>query len=183
MNFCSWQYVISNGVALINAGILIYTFLQSDKNTMLKIQSVSMALLLLTYAVSECWASVIANSISIIRNLYNSRNAKPRTWVNALILTVAVAVSIAANNGTVTGLLPIISLVFYSLAVMKLKSSVGLKVVTCMDMLLWLVYDFKNMLVICVVSDLVALFMLLASSLLAYMDKKDRESTEAPIVI
>lgn len=51
---------------------------------MLKIQSVSMALLLLTYAVSECWGSVIANSMSIIRNLYNSRNAKPKIWVNGL---------------------------------------------------------------------------------------------------
>lgn len=170
------RLIISNGIAIINFIILCYSQAAIEKSDYLKIQSLSMFLMIMVYAVMGLWISVFSNLAIIIRNLYNSRSEKPKLWINIGICLMTVIFCIIGSGGIIewtwVSFLPLVSLIFYSISLMVVKSRVGMAIVDCIDALMWVGYDFKNMLVMNVVTDLFNITMGIGHPLLDSLDKE-----------
>ena len=176
MNTYALRVLISNGIAIINFVLLCVSQATVDRSGYLKIKSISMGLMILVYAVMGLWISVFSNIATIFRNLYNARAAKPKLIVNIGICLAAAALCIIGSGDvkrlTWMAVLPLISLLFYSIGIVAVKSRVGIAIIDCIDALLWIGYDFNNLLVMNVLTDLFNIAMGVQHPLMAHLDKK-----------
>ena len=176
MSIEAWRLLIGNCVAVVNFILLCYGAASRAKKDFLNIQSVSNVLMIVVYIVSGLWISVFANIAVIVRNSYNTRSAHPRMTVNALILAAACVICVFSEGGfselSIMSVLPLVSLIFYSIAVFSVKSARGMIIANCIDAALWITYDLRNMLVLCVVTDIFNILLPAVRGGLDMLDKR-----------
>ena len=133
-----------------------------------------MGLSMLSYVVCGCWSSVIANIFTIVRDIYCLKATNKNKLAMASIVFFGalniLVINIITSGGAVS-YLPAVSFVFYSTCIFAAKNANQMKLANAVDILLWIVYDYKAMLVFCVVQDLFIILMSLASQYV----KLDRE--------
>ena len=170
------RLIISSSISVINFVILCISQAAAKREDYLKIQCFSMGLMVLEYVVMGLWISVFSNIATIIRNIYNARARKPKLVINIVICLITVVLCIVGSGGikklTWIAVLPLISLLFYSIAIMTVKSRTGMAIVDSIDALLWISYDFNNFLIMNVITDSFNILMGILHALLPALDKK-----------
>lgn len=157
---------LSNCVAFLNLCLLVYSYLMKSKKDMVTLNVISEGLMLAVYVISGFWTAAVTNLFSFGRDMYYTKSAKKSKMAVALILLVGVIITVVVNLGETKEqflLLPVISLLLYSGGLFLCKSANQLKLVSAVDISLWFFYDFRNMLILCVVQDFFIILMSLAS--------------------
>lgn len=191
-----WRIIIVNAVGVVNLFFLCSTFIASNRRSFLLMQGLSPVLLLLMYALSGLWISVVSTAAMMCRNIYNAYPhvinklftrrsedlARPFLSVNMILLVLMVTLSIYVGGGAdsvmpsmtiielTTEYLPIISLIGCSLAIFFVKSYGVLMAVFFADSILWAVYDLRYMVLMALVADLISIVMTIVKALLALAD-------------
>lgn len=192
-----WRIIIVNAVGVVNLFFLCSTFVALNRRGFLLLQGLSPILLLLMYALSGLWISVVSTAAMMLRNIYNASprmlNAlffrrgeeRPLLSVNMALLIAMVALSIYVGGGVdrvhpdmtymelLMEYLPIVSLIACSLAIFFIRSYGTLIAVFFADSALWAVYDLRYMVLMALVADLISIVMTIVKALLAVIDRKN----------
>lgn len=131
--------VIGNIIALIASILMVYSGLIKEKKKILYVQTIQIGLSVISNLVLGGITGAIINAISCVRNIlcYKERlNLKAKI----IIVILAIIISLLFNNLGIIGILPIISLVTYTL-LMNTKDVIKFKVLIIFTMLMWLIYD------------------------------------------
>ncbi len=165
-----------NLLSLAGCVLMVAIGLIKKKNHILMAQCVQFAFMGAGQWVLGATAGVVANGISIIRNLLFARVAP--NWVLKLVFILAqVAFTAYLGFASAFELLPIVATVIFTLS-LSLRSDVQFKLAIIAAQLLWLVYDFSHSNyvnvtadVLTVVTTAVGIFML---------QKKNQKPAEIP---
>ena len=147
--------LIANIVALIASIIMVSIGLIKKKKKIIYVQTIQIALFVLSNIILGAISGIIINSISCIRNILCYKN-KLTTKVKISIIVLSTILTIIFNNQGVIGFLPLISSIIY-IAYMDLKSVVKYKRVLMITLALWLVYDFYIMSYTSALFDLISI--------------------------
>ena len=171
----SLRLLISNCISLLSLALLCYSNLKRNRESFLLTSSIGLLLNIVIYIVDGLWISVFSNLASIARNLYNAKAKKPKVFVNILILIAASGICVAQiyinNSFTWYDILPLISLIFYSVMIMVTKTEKGIMAANCVDAVLWMAYDIENTLVLLVVIDMFNVLIEFTHKTLSILDK------------
>lgn len=171
----SLRLLISNCISLLSLALLCYSNLKRNRKSFLLTSAIGMVLNMLVYIVDGLWISVFSNIASVVRNVYNAKAKKPKIIINILILFGASIICVAQifinNSFTWYDILPLISLIFYSVMIMVSKTEKGITAANCIDAVLWMAYDVENTMVILVVIDMFNVLIELTHKTLSILDK------------
>lgn len=118
--------------------MIITGILKSKKNIIL-VQTIQIILFIISNLILGGIPGAIINAFGCIRNiLYYKNLLKMRQ--KTIIILFGVIISLYFNNLGVIGLLPIISMIFYT-SLMDIKSIKKFKLITTFSMCMWLIYD------------------------------------------
>lgn len=131
--------IIGNIIALIASIMMVYSGYIKKKEKILYIQTIQIVLLVVSNIVLGGITGAIINAISCVRNILCYKN-KLNNIAKAIIIILAITMSVAFNNLGVIGFLPLISTVAYVL-LMNVKDIVKFKSLIIFTMLMWLCYD------------------------------------------
>jgi len=133
------QLICGNIVALIGSLLMVYVGSAKDRKKILYIQTLQILAFTISTLILGGYTGTIVNLISIIRNVLCYKDKL--TKYNKIILILSSTVfSLLFNNLGLLGLLPLISTIIYT-CFMSTKSTIKLKLVILLTMILWLVYD------------------------------------------
>lgn len=185
MNKDSILLLIANLISVVNLFLYACMYIYKGRKKVLLFQSLSVACTIVIYAISGCYSSVIANSLAILRNQYNSKGAPFGQRINFLILIVGCITTFFANGGlddfSFYTYLPLLSLILCSIGVMFFKSAISIQIVTCFDGILWIWYDVENVLYVNVVTDILIIMMTIFVGILAFYDKMNAKEEKEDI--
>ena len=131
--------IIGNIIALIASIIMVSIGLFKNKNKMIYMQTIQIGLLVLSNLVLGAVTGSIINSISCIRNILCYKN-KLDTKAKIIIILSSTSLSLLFNNQGIIGLLPLFSLIFYTIY-MNIKSVVKFKYILMITLFMWFIYD------------------------------------------
>lgn len=131
--------IIANIIAFIASLLMVYTGIMKKKSAILFVQTIQMALFVLSNLILGGITGAIINAINCIRNIlcYKDKLGK---FSKALIIIASVVISLAFNNLGFIGLLPIIATVVFTLF-MDVKDIIKFKYLTIFIIILWATYD------------------------------------------
>lgn len=135
--------LIANIVALIASIIMVSVGLIKKKKRIIYVQTIQIALFVLSNILLGAISGIIINSISCIRNILCYKN-KLTKHVKILIIILSTILTLVFNNQGLMGLLPLISSVVY-IIYMDQKNVIKYKNVLRFTLMLWFIYDFYIM--------------------------------------
>lgn len=135
--------LIANGISLMGALLMVGVGLLKKKEQIILVQCAQFTLQGLANLLLGGATGVIANLISIARNLFCWKFEYTAVWKIAF-LAVQVILSAGANEIGLIGWLPVISVAVYTWC-LDLKDEVKLKLVMIAGQVMWVVYDFTMM--------------------------------------
>ncbi len=157
--------LLGNIAALIGCVIMVCIGLIRKKNHILLAQCAQFTFMGLGNLALGAAAGVIANVVSILRNITFSK-FKPTWWLKTGFVVIQIALTLWTGIHNVYEWLPIISVIIFTLS-LSLKTDSQFKLVLGLTQLLWLVYDlhYQNYVsavfdVLTVVSTLVGIWMI-----------------------
>jgi len=128
-----------NLIAFIASILMVYSGVIKKKKKILYIQTMQIILSGLSNFVLGGITGVIINILSCIRNILCYHN-KLKWKEKIIIVTLALILSLNFNNLGIIGLLPVVSIVIYTLYI-NIQDVVKFKMLIIFSMLLWFVYD------------------------------------------
>ena len=135
--------LIANGISLMGALLMVGVGLLKKKEQIILVQCVQFTLQGVANLMLGGATGLIANIISIARNLFSLKFAYTVVW-KAVFLAVQVALSAGTNEMGFIGWLPVIGVAIYTWC-LDLKDEVKLKIVMIIGQIMWVVYDFMLM--------------------------------------
>lgn len=174
--------ILSNLLTCVNLSLLIYTFLLKEKNRLLATSNASLIIMIMVYLVSGCYTSAFANLFSMGRNIYCEKcKKKNKAIILAIILLgtlLTFIINYKSNGLEKMTIIPVISFLVYSVGIFVTKTANQMKFVSALDVLLWITYDFKNMLIVCVFQDVFIVLITCASYYVKFVEQKAENKTE-----
>lgn len=132
--------LIGNIIALVASLIMVYTGILKNKKKIIYLQTVQIGLSVISNIVLGGISGAIINGISCIRNVLCYKGMLT-TMFKILIVIISIILTLLFNNLGIIGLLPLISIVVYTLF-MDTKKVITLKLLIIFTMIMWLLYDF-----------------------------------------
>lgn len=132
--------LIGNIIALVASLIMVYTGILKNKKKIIYLQTVQIGLSVISNIVLGGISGAIINGISCIRNVLCYKDMLT-TMFKILIVIISITLTLLFNNLGIIGLLPLISIVVYTLF-MDTKKVITLKLLIIFTMIMWLLYDF-----------------------------------------
>lgn len=132
--------LIGNIIALVASLIMVYTGILKNKKKIIYLQTVQIGLSVISNIVLGGISGAIINGISCIRNVLCYKGMLT-TMFKILIVIISITLTLLFNNLGIIGLLPLISIVVYTLF-MDTKKVITLKLLIIFTMIMWLLYDF-----------------------------------------
>ncbi len=131
--------IIANIIAFIASILMAYTGILKKKSTIILVQTIQIALFVLSNLMLGGITGAIVNAISCVRNIlcYKDKLGK---LSKTLIVISTVVLSLIFNNLGIIGLLPIMATVLYTLF-MDVKDIIKFKYLSGFISLLWGIYD------------------------------------------
>lgn len=153
------RIIVANTVVLVNLGLLIYSMVVKEKSAYMKPLNLSGTLQIVAYLVGGYYSGIVANVFSICRNIYIEKSNKKSPWIIAAIVLAGGLISIAVNRivagSSIWDYIPTISIVGYSLGMLLARSASQMKIVSALDICMWIIFDYTHMLVVNVVLDFI----------------------------
>jgi hypothetical protein len=146
--------LIANIVALIASIIMVSIGLIKKKKKIIYVQTIQIALFVLSNIILGAISGIIINSISCIRNILCYKN-KLTKKVKLFIIVLSTILTIIFNNQGVMGYLPLISSTIY-IIYMDLKNVAKYKKMLIITLVLWFIYDFYIMSYTSAIFDLIS---------------------------
>ncbi len=131
-----------NLLSLIGCVLMVAIGLIKKKNHILMAQCVQFTFMGAGQFVLGATAGVVANAVSILRNLLFTKVA-PNWALKLLFILVQIAFTAYLGFASAFELLPIVATVIFTLS-LSLKSDVQFKLAIIAAQLLWLVYDLSH---------------------------------------
>ncbi len=157
--------IFGNIASLIGCVIMVCIGLIRKKNHILLAQCAQFTFLGLGNLALGAFAGVIANAVSVARNLMFSK-VSPTWWLKLGFVLLQIALTLWTGIRSPYEWLPIISVIIFTLS-LSLKTDAQFKLVLGLTQLLWLVYDlhYHNYVsatfdVLTVISTLVGIWMI-----------------------
>lgn len=147
--------VIGNIVATISAIFMIYAGILKDKKKIIYVQTIQIALLVVSNFVLGGFLGGIVNILCVIRNIL-SYNDKLDFKAKMILTVLSIVFSVPSNNLGILGLLPLISTVIY-IWLMNIKDVIKFKYLIIFTNFTWLVYDILILSVVTAVFDFVCI--------------------------
>ena len=135
--------LIANGISLMGALLMVGVGLLKKREQIILVQCVQFTLQGVANLLLGGATGLIANIISIARNLFCLKFEYTAVW-KATFLAVQVALSAGSNEMGFIGWLPVIGVAIYTWC-LDLKDEVKLKLVMIIGQIMWVVYDFTLM--------------------------------------
>ena len=132
--------IIGNIIALIASLLMVYSGLIKKKEKIIFIQTIQIALSVLSNIALGGITGAIRNAISCLRNILCYKE-KLGIKSKSIIIIASIFLSLRFNNLGIIGLLPVISTVVYTFF-MNIKDIVKFKYLIIFTMILWFIYDF-----------------------------------------
>ena len=131
--------IIGNFIALIASLIMVYTGFIKKKETIIFVQAIQIALLVVSNIVLGGITGAIINAVSFFRNIlvYKNKLTKNKKIILILISTI---LTIVFNNHGLIGMLPLICTIVYT-SLIDTKDVIKLKEANAFTLFLWLIYD------------------------------------------
>ena len=120
--------LIGNIIALVASLIMVYTGILKNKKKIIYLQTVQIGLSVISNIVLGGISGAIINGISCIRNVLCYKGMLT-TMFKILIVIISIILTLLFNNLGIIGLLPLISIVVYTLF-MDTKKVITLKLLT-----------------------------------------------------
>ena len=155
-----FSLVLSNFLALICFLLVVFNSIHTKRDSMLWISLGMMLLTLMAYIVIGCYDAAAATVFAALRNFICLKypNLKKGIAVKASALLFGTAFSAWCAyrvGGTWVDYLPALSFLFCSGGYYLTKSPSALRIVNAVDILLfWIVFDYHNLMIFNVVTDL-----------------------------
>lgn len=131
--------VIGNFIALIASLIMVYTGFIKKKETIIIVQAIQIALLVISNIVLGGITGAIINGVSFFRNIIVYKN-KLTSNKKIILIGISSILTLLFNNHGLIGLLPLICTVVYT-SLIDTKDVIKLKWVNGFTLFLWLIYD------------------------------------------
>lgn len=131
--------LIGNVIAFIGSVLMVVASYAKNKKNIILIQAAQISLLVVSNVILGGITGAIINAASVIRNIlcYKSKLTK----FNIILISAVVTIlSLAFNNLSLIGLLPLISTLIYT-AFMNTKSTIKLKFLILLNTVCWGIYD------------------------------------------
>lgn len=133
--------VVGNIIALIASLLMVYSGIIKDKKKILYVQSIQIALFVVSNIVLGGISGAIINAVSFVRNILCYKN-KLGLSAKIIITVVSIGLVIYFNNLGWIGYLPLISTLLY-VWFMTIKDVVKFKILMIVTLILWIIYDFS----------------------------------------
>lgn len=131
--------IIGNMIALIASLLMVYTGIIKKKEKIIYFQTVQIILSIISNIILGGITGAIINGISCIRNILYYKN-KLRVLEKLIIIILSIILSLLFNNLGIIGLLPLISIVMYTILI-DIKDVIKFKVLIIFTMIMWFIYD------------------------------------------
>ena len=131
--------IIGNIIALIASILMVFSGIVKQKKKILFIQTIQIALSILSNIILGGIVGAIINFLSCVRNILCYKN-KLNLNYKIIISILAIFLSVKYNNLGLIGILPLISTIIY-LWLMNIESVIQFKILIIITMLLWGIYD------------------------------------------
>ncbi len=131
--------LIGNIISLLGSSLMILAGIVKRKNTIVKMQCAQFSLMAAAQMVLGGFTGVIANIVSLVRNLFCLRFELTLTW-KLVFISVQSVLSVIFNNHGAVGYLPLVAVVIFTWF-LDTKSDMTFKLVLTITQAMWLVYD------------------------------------------
>lgn len=131
--------IIGNFIALVASLIMVYTGFIKKKETIIFVQAIQIALLVISNIILGGITGAIINAVSFFRNIFVYKNKLTKNKKIILIIVSAI-LTIAFNNHGLIGILPLICTIVYT-SLIDTKDVIKLKKANAFTLFLWLIYD------------------------------------------
>ena len=131
--------IIANIIAFIASILMAYTGILKKKSTIIFVQTVQIALFVLSNLMLGGITGAIVNAISCVRNILCYKDKLGKLSKTVIVIST-ITLSLMFNNLGIIGLLPIIATVLYTLF-MDVKDIIKFKYLSSFISLLWGIYD------------------------------------------
>ena len=133
------QLISGNIVALIASILMVISGSLKDRKKIIYVQTLQIIAFTITDLILGGYTGAIINLISLVRNVL-SYNDKLNNTAKIILIILSISLSLYFNNLGLIGLLPIISMVAFTLF-MNTKDTIKLKALIIFTMVLWLIFD------------------------------------------
>lgn len=131
--------VIGNFIALVASLIMVYTGFIKKKETIIFVQAIQIALLVISNIVLGGITGAIINGINFFRNIIVYKN-KLTTNKKVILIVISTVLTLLFNNHGLIGLLPLICTIVYTYLI-DTKDVIKLKWANAFTLFLWFIYD------------------------------------------
>ena len=131
--------IIGNFIALVASLIMVYTGFIKKKETIIFVQAIQIALLVISNIILGGITGAIINGVSFFRNIFVYKNKLTKNKKIILIIVSAI-LTIAFNNHGLIGILPLMCTIVYT-SLIDTKDVIKLKKANAFTLFLWLIYD------------------------------------------
>lgn len=131
--------IIGNFIALVASLIMVYTGFIKKKETIIFVQAIQIALLVISNIILGGITGAIINAVSFFRNIFVYKNKLTKNKKIILIIVSAI-LTIAFNNHGLIGILPLMCTIVYT-SLIDTKDVIKLKKTNAFTLFLWLIYD------------------------------------------
>lgn len=134
--------IAGNLLSLIGCAAMVLIGFIKKKNQILAAQCVQFTFMGAGHLVLGATAGVVANAVSIVRNLLFYK-VEPTWWLKLIFILAQIVFTAVAGFSSAFEILPIVAVVIFTLS-LSLKSDVRFKAVIVACQVLWLVYDIHH---------------------------------------
>lgn len=166
--------IIGNLIALIASLLMLYSGYIKKREKIIFVQTIQIALSVVSNIVLGGISGAIINAISLIRNILCYKNKLSKIWKIVLIVLSA-SLTLIFNNLGLIGVLPLISTVFY-IWFMDIKDVINFKYLIIFTMTMWLIYDIYIMAYTAAIFDMGTIIANIISILQIKKNKKGEEN-------
>lgn len=133
------EIILGNIVALIASILMVYVGVIKEKKRILYVQTIQIILSTASNIILGGITGAIINLLGCIRNIlcyYNKLEVKEKV----ILIFLSVALSLIFNNMGFIGLLPIFSIITYTVFI-DINDVVKFKILIILSLIAWFVYD------------------------------------------
>lgn len=166
--------LIGNIISFIGCALMVYVGLIKEKRRILAVQCVQFAIQGVANFILGGMNGVVANVVSILRNLAFSR-FRNTVWLKLLFIALQLLLSWGRLGGGFIEWLPLLASVLFTWF-LDLKNEVHLKIVIIISQIMWLIYDFFYMNYVSVAFDCFTMVSTVTGIFMILSDRKKARS-------
>ncbi len=131
--------LIGNALAFLGCILMVLTGVIKKKENVLYVQCVQFSLMGGGNFVLGAYSGVVANVLSIVRNLIFAKTGGT-TWLKIVFIVIQVALTLITGDGSWLVWLPVIATVIFTWA-LDTKNIVIFKLANAIGQVMWMIYD------------------------------------------